>query len=274
MNGGPPDTVSKQKNAMFTIDTLKGRVALITGGGTGIGYEIATTYARLGASVMLIGRNEERVLEAARAINESGGHAAACRADVRNYDDVAAAVQTTVQQFGALDILVNNAAGNFACPTAELSPRGWKTVIDIDLNGTFHGCHAAYPHLKKSTFGGNIISIITMLGVSGWPNAAHAGAAKAGILSLSRTLAVEWGPDKIRVNTISPGPIGDTEGTKRMHIDTGRGELEMKKTALGRFGLKSEIANAAVFLASDLASYVTGENLIVDGGRWLKYVAA
>ena len=182
-------------------------------------------------------------------------------------------MQATLQRFGGLDVLVSNAAGNFVCPTAELSPRGWKTVIDIDLNGTFHCCHAAYPYLKMSSQP-SIISIITMLGVTGWPAAAHAAAAKAGILALSRTLAVEWGADKIRVNTISPGPIGDTEGVRKMHIETGRGELEMKKTALGRFGQKADIANAAVYLASDLATYVTGENLIVDGGRWLKYVAA
>ncbi|WP_175839126.1 SDR family oxidoreductase [Burkholderia anthina] len=259
---------------MFTNDTLKGRVALITGGGTGIGLEIANTYARLGASLMLVGRNEERVQAAAQAINESGGKAMARRADVRNYDDVKAAVDATVENFGSLDVLVNNAAGNFVCPTAELSPRGWQTVIDIDLNGTFHGCHAAYPHLKASAHGGSIISIITMLGVTGWPGAAHASAAKGGILSLSRTLAVEWGGDNIRVNTISPGPIGDTEGVRRMYEESGRGELEAKKTALGRFGKRVDIANAAVYLASDLACYVTGENLIVDGGRWLKYVAA
>lgn len=259
---------------MFTNDTLKGRAALITGGGSGIGQEIATAYARLGASVMLVGRNAERVETAAGAIRAEGGNAQAFRADVRNYDELNEAVKATVSQFGALDILVNNAAGNFVCPTAELSPKGWKTVIDIDLNGTFHGCHAAYPYLKASAYGGTIISIITMLGVSGWPGAAHAAAAKAGILALSRTLAVEWGPDKIRVNTISPGPIGDTEGVRRMHIETGRGELEAKKTALGRFGRKADIANAAVYLASDLAAYVTGENMIVDGGRWLKYVAS
>ena len=259
---------------MFTNDTLKGRTALITGGGSGIGQEIATLYARLGASVMLVGRNEERVQAAAKAIHDEGGQAASRKADVRNYDDVKAAVEATVERFGSLDILVNNAAGNFVCPTAELSPNGWRTVIDIDLNGTFHGCHAAYPHLKTSAYGGSIISIITMLGVTGWPGAAHAAAAKGGILSLSRTLAVEWGADKIRVNTISPGPIGDTEGVRKMYLEGGRGELEEKKTALGRFGRKEDIANAAVYLASSVASYVTGENLIVDGGRWLKYVAA
>lgn len=259
---------------MFTDDTLAGHIALITGGGTGIGLEIATAYARLGASVMLVGRNEERVQAAAKALNSEGGMAAAAKCDVRNYDEVKAAIAATVARFGSLDILVNSAAGNFVCPSSELSPNGFRTVIDIDLNGTFHGCHAAYPHLKASKHGGSIISIITMLGVTGWPGAVHAAAAKGGILSLSRTLAVEWGGDGIRVNTISPGPIGDTEGVKRMYIESGKGDLEAKKTALGRFGAKADIANAAVFLASDLAQYVTGENLIVDGGRWLKYVAA
>lgn len=258
---------------MFTNDTLKGRTALVTGGGSGIGLEIATTYAKLGASVMILGRNRERLDAAVESIGGEGGIIASCVADVREYEQVAAAVKATVERYGALDILVNNAAGNFVCPTAELSPKGWRTVIDIDLNGTFYCCHAAYPHLKASQHGGSIISIITMLGVTGWPQAAHASAAKGGILSLSRTLAVEWGADRIRVNTISPGPIGDTEGVRRMYIETGQDDIQKKRTALGRFGRRIDIANAAVYLASDLAGYVTGENLIVDGGRWLKYVA-
>ncbi|ODT38280.1 MAG: short-chain dehydrogenase [Lautropia sp. SCN 70-15] len=259
---------------MFRVDTLKGRVAFITGGGGGIGLEIASCYARLGASVAIAGRNEERLQSGLERLRADGGDAIALRADVRNYEELKAAIDAAVAKFGGLDILVNNAAGNFHCPTAELSPNGWRTVVDIDLNGTFYGCHAAYGHLRRSRFGGSIISIITMLGLSGWPGAAHAAAAKAGILSLSRTLAVEWGGDNIRVNTISPGPIGDTEGVKRLYVDTGREDLERRKTALGRFGKKQDIANAAVFLASDLAGYVTGENMIVDGGRWLKYVAA
>lgn len=259
---------------MYSSDTLKGRVALITGGGTGIGLEIATAYAKLGASVMIVGRNEERVQAAANTLTDQGFIAAARKTDVRNYDEVKATVEATVEHFGALDILVNNAAGNFVCPTAELSPNGWRTVIDIDLNGTFYGCQAAYPHLKASKFGGSIISIVTMLGVTGWPQAAHAAAAKGGIISLSRTLAVEWGDDNIRVNTISPGPIGDTEGVRKMYIEQGNGDREARKTALNRFGRKEDIANAAVYLASDLGNYVTGDNVIVDGGRWLKYVAS
>jgi 2,4-dienoyl-CoA reductase [(3E)-enoyl-CoA-producing], peroxisomal len=255
---------------MFASDTLRDRTALITGGGTGIGLEIASTFARLGSSVMLAARNLERVEAAAAMIRDAGGRAAAIKADVRNYDEVSAAVEATVQQFGSLDILVNNAAGNFLCPTAELSPNGWKTVIDIDLNGTFYGCRAAYPYLKASKHGGSIISIITTLGVTGWPGAAHAGAAKAGILSLSRTLAVEWGPDNIRVNTICPGPIEDTEGVRRLYIETGNAGAAKLSTALGRLGLKADIANAAVYLTSSLSAFVTGDNLIVDGGRWLK----
>lgn len=259
---------------MFASDVLKDRVALITGGAGGIGLEIATTYARLGARVVVASRSQERLDGAVASLAAEGLRIHAVRTDVRNYEEVQNAIETTVTQQGGLDILVNNAAGNFHCPTAELSPNGWRTVIDIDLNGTFYGCHAAYKHLKASRHGGCIISITTMLGLSGWPGAAHAGAAKAGIISLSRALAVEWGGDNIRVNTISPGPIGDTEGVRRLYQETGREELERRKTALGRFGQKTDIANAAVYLASDLGGYITGENMVVDGGRWLKYVAA
>src|SRR5690606_24270134 len=174
---------------MFVAEMLKGRVAFITGGAGGIGLEIATMYGRLGATVVLASRNQERLDSAVAALASESINVAAFRTDVRNYEELKSAIDNTVDRFGALDILVNNAAGNFYCPTAGLSPNGWRTVIDIDLNGTFYGCHAAYEHLKRSSFGGSIISIITMLGVSGWPGAAHAGAAKAGILSLSRTLA-------------------------------------------------------------------------------------
>ena len=206
---------------MYANNTLQGRVALVTGGATGIGLEIASEYCRLGASVVLASRNSSKLDAAVAFLSQGGGKVAAFRMDVRNPEEVAAAVEFTGDRFGSLDVLVNNAAGNFPCPTAELSPNGWRTVIDIDLNGTFYCCRAAYESLKQSKFGGSIISIITMLGVTGWPNAAHAAAAKAGILALSRTLAVEWGSDGIRVNTISPGPIGDTEGVQRMYHDTG-----------------------------------------------------
>lgn len=255
---------------MYSSDLLKGRVALVTGGGSGIGFSIAEQYLALGAKVAIVSRNADRLASAVSSLNSQGtAEIAAFPADVRNYEQVQAAVDAVVERFGSLDILVNNAAGNFFCPTAEMSSNAWRTVIDIDLNGTFHGCSVAYAHLKKSK--GCIINIITMQALSGWPGAAHAAAAKAGILSLTRTLAVEWGSDAIRVNAISPGPIGDTEGAKRIYEERGRADQERSRVALGRFGKKQEVANVAAFLASDLASFVTGENLIVDGGRWLKY---
>ena len=266
----------------MSID-FHGRVAIVTGAGGGLGKQHALALAKRGAKVLVNDLGGARdgsggsatAAEAVVAeIRAAGGEAIANGASVTDFAAVQAMVQQAMAAWGRVDILVNNAAGNFVCPTADLSPNGWRTVIDIDLNGTFYGCQAAYPHLKASVHGGSVISIITMLGVSGWPGAAHAAAAKGGILALSRTLAVEWGNDQIRVNTISPGPIGDTEGVRRMYIESGRGDLEAKKTALGRFGRTADIANAAVYLGSDLSAYVTGENLIVDGGRWLKYVAA
>lgn len=260
---------------MFASNLLEGKVAFITGGATGIGLEIARLFAKLGAKVAIASRKEDNLESARKEITgQTGAPVAAFKTDVRDYAQVKDSIARTVQQYGSLDILVNNAAGNFPCPTAELTPNGWRTVIDIDLNGTFHCCHAAYDALKASRFGGSIISITATQGFMGWPGAAHAASAKAGIIALSRTLAVEWGSDQIRVNNISPGPIGDTEGVRKLYEQQGLGELQRRRTALGRFGEKLDIANAAAFLASPLAGYMTGADLIVDGGRWLKYVAA
>jgi NAD(P)-dependent dehydrogenase (short-subunit alcohol dehydrogenase family) len=148
-----------------------------------------------------------------------------------------------------------------------MSPNAWKVVIDIDLNGTFHCARAAYPELKKSSHGGRLIAISTTRALEGWPGCAHAGAAKAGIMSLMRTLASEWGPEGIRCNTIAPGAIGDTEGVKRIYEDQGAAARELSSVPLGRFGSVNDIAQAAVFLCSDAGAYVTGADLVVDGGR-------
>jgi len=258
----------------YAAGLLKGRVAFITGGATGIGFGIARHYVRLGANVAIASRNQANLDQAVERLAEEGaGEAIALRTDVRTYDEVRDSIGKCVKRFGALDILVNNAAGNFLCPTAKLSPNGWRTVLDIDLNGTFYCCHAGYEALKASVGGGCIISIASTQSFTGWPNTAHAAAAKAGIISLSRTLAVEWGPDNIRVNTISPGPIADTEGVRRLYEQSGMAEVQRRRVALGRYGSVQDIGNAAVFLASPLANYVTGADFIVDGGRWLNYVA-
>lgn len=255
--------------SVFAPGLLEGRTALVTGGATGLGFAIASAYAGLGARVVIAGRKQENLDTALADIRAAGGKAEAVQTDVRHLDQVEAAVAAAIGPSGALDILVNSAAGNFFCPTEDLSPNGWRTVVDIDLNGTFLACKAAFGALKTSDHEGRIISIVTTLGPMGWPGQAHAGAAKAGILSLSRALAVEWAPHKIHVNTISPGPIGGTEGVRKLYEDRGALEQQLRRVALGRLGEPDDIANAAVYLASPAGNFITGADIIVDGGRWL-----
>ena len=259
---------------VFAPDLLRDRVALVTGGGSGLGFAIAREYAVLGAACVLVGRRPERLEDAAAQIRAEGGRALACVGDVRDFGQMEAAVRTTEASFGALDILVNSAAGNFFCPTKDLTPNGWRTVVDIDLNGTFLCCKAAFGALSASKFDGRVISIVTTLGPAGWPGQAHAGAAKAGILSLSRALAIEWAQYRIHVNTISPGPIAGTEGTRKLYEQRGMAELQARRVALGRLGETKDIANAAVYLASPAGDFITGADLVVDGGRCLNYVYA
>jgi NAD(P)-dependent dehydrogenase (short-subunit alcohol dehydrogenase family) len=257
---------------IFAPRLLEGRVALVTGGATGLGFAIAREFARLGACTAIVSRKQENLDRAVAEITAARGTAMAVQTDVRQYDQVENAVKAVTAAYGGLDILVNSAAGNFFCPTEQLSPNGWRTVVDIDLNGTFLCCKAAFEALKQSQFEGRIISIVTTNGPLGWPGQAHAGAAKAGIVSLSRALAVEWARHKIHVNTISPGPIAGTEGVNRLYEKRGQAELQIKRVALGRLGDPLDIANAAAYLASPAGNYITGADLIVDGGRWLNYV--
>ena len=251
----------------FSTDALAGRVAVITGGGGGIGFGIAKAFVAAGAKVVIASRNQERLDTAATELRAMGGDVTTVQADVRNYDDVAGIVKTTLDTYGALDVMIANAAGNFVVPAAEMSPNAWKTVVDIDLNGTFYCARAAHGALKDSKFGGRFIAISTTRALEGWPGCAHAGAAKAGIMSLIRTLTGEWGKDGIRCNTIAPGAIGDTEGVKRIYEDAGRKANELSSIPLGEFGKTVDIANAAVFLCSDAGAYVAGADLVVDGGR-------
>jgi NAD(P)-dependent dehydrogenase (short-subunit alcohol dehydrogenase family) len=251
----------------FTVDALAGRVALITGGGSGIGFGIAKAFAQTGAKLVLASRNVDRLNSAVEELKNLGAEVIAVQADVRNYQDVEQVVEKAIETFGSLDIVVANAAGNFVVPAAEMSVNAWRVVVDIDLNGTFFCAKASYSALKESAFGGRFIAISTTRALEGWPGCAHAGAAKAGIMSLMRTLSSEWGKDGIRCNTIAPGAIGDTEGVKRIYEDSGRKELELSSIPLGEFGKTADIANAAVFLCSDAGSYITGADIVVDGGR-------
>ena len=251
---------------IFAEKILNGRVALVTGGGTGITGGVARALAEAGAGVALVSRKLEHLQPAAETINANGGDAIAVAADVREPEAVAAAIATTIDRFGKLDIVVNGAAGNFLCAAEELSPNGFGTVVDIDLKGTFNVCRAAFAELKKNR--GQILNISATLHYLGTPMQLHVSAAKAGVDALTRNLAVEWGRHGIRVNAIAPGPIGDTEGMKRLVPEPIKEKLR-QQIPLQRFGEIADIEKAAIFLCSDAASYINGAVLVVDGGHWL-----
>ena len=261
-------------NSIFRDGILGGRVAFVTGGGTGITGGVARALAEAGANVALVSRSIEHLEPAAAAINEARradstdgeAFAVAIAADVRDPDQVQQAIAATVERFGKIDIVVNGAAGNFLCKAEELSPNGFGTVVDIDLKGTFNVCRAAFDQLKQNR--GQILNISATLHYLGTPMQLHVSAAKAGVDALTRNLAVEWGRYGIRVNVIAPGPIGDTEGMKRLVPEPIKEKLK-QRIPLGRFGMIEDIENAAVFLCSDAATYINGAVLVVDGGHWL-----
>ena len=254
----------------YAPDTLTGKTAIVTGGATGIGSFIVRKLGLLGASVGIVSRKEENLKAAAEKFAaEDGINVLWRRGDVRDPESIKTAIDSLTNEMGGLDVLVCNAAGNFICPTEDLSPNGWRTVIDIDLNGTFNCCQSALAHLKTAQDGGRIISISATAANHGWPTAAHAGAAKAGIQNLMKSLAVEWGVYGIRANWISPGPIAGTEGVDRLIIAQGIAEQVKQQIPLGTFGEGEDIANAVVYLASETGKYVSGTELAVDGGaQW------
>lgn len=251
---------------VFAPDILQGKVAFVTGGGTGITGGIAAAFARHGAKLAISSRKEENLLPMKQAIESAGGECLAVPADVRDYASVEAAISATLERFGRIDIVVNGAAGNFLCAAKDLSANGFGTVIDIDTKGTFNVCRAAYESLRQSS--GQILNISATLHYLATPMQIHVSAAKAGVDAITRNLAVEWGREGIRVNGIAPGPIEDTEGMKRLLPEPLKDKLA-RKIPLGRFGRIADIENAALFLVSDAASYINGVTLVVDGGHWL-----
>jgi len=253
-------------STIFSNNILRGKVAFVTGGGTGITGGVARALSEFGASVALVSRKIDNLLPAAQLINENGGTAIAVAADVRNPSEVEAAIAKTVEEFGKIDVVINGAAGNFLCKAEELSPNGFGTVVDIDLKGTFNVCRAAFEQLKANQ--GQILNISATLHYLGTPMQLHVSAAKAGVDALTRNLAVEWGRHGIRVNGIAPGPIEDTEGMKRLVPEPIKEKLK-KGIPLGRFGRITDIETAALFLCSDAANFINGVTLVVDGGQWL-----
>jgi 2,4-dienoyl-CoA reductase [(3E)-enoyl-CoA-producing], peroxisomal len=251
---------------VFRDGVLAGHVALVTGGGTGISRGIAHAFARFGADVCIISRKQDVLDKTAAELHEATGRAVlGIAADVREPEAVARAVAQTVERFGKLDTLVNGAAGNFLAPAAGLSPNGFRTVIEIDLCGTFNASRAAFEHLRASG-NGLVLNISATLHYHGTPLQIHASAAKAGVDAITTNLAVEWGRFGIRSCGIAPGPIGDTEGMKRL-APGDIGEKARATIPAARFGTIEEIAAAAVFLRSPAAAYVSGHVMVVDGGQ-------
>jgi NAD(P)-dependent dehydrogenase (short-subunit alcohol dehydrogenase family) len=252
--------------SVFVEGLLRGQVAWVTGGGSGIGAGIAVRLAKQGAKVALLGRTPEKLTAVAKIIEDAGGEAMTLPCDVRQAALLDAAVSQIVQKWGRLDILVNSAAGNFLSPAASLSANGFRAVIDIDLCGTFNACRAAFPHLEKN--GGNIVNITATQANVPTPLQCHAGAAKAGIEKLTRDLALEWARMKIRVNAVAPGPIEGTEGMTRLAPGDAAESLR-KRVPLGRWGNVEEICEAVTFLVSPAGAYVTGATFLIDGGTSL-----
>jgi peroxisomal 2,4-dienoyl-CoA reductase len=251
--------------SVFRENLFSGKVALVTGGATGIGRGIALALAQHGADLAIASRNQDNLQTAARQIVESTGRRCLpIVADVRQPEAVNSAVNRVVTELGSLELLVNNAAGNFFCPSANLSPNGFGTVVDIDAKGTWNVSRAVYDAWQKD-HGGQILNISATLHHGGTPGQAHVAAAKAAVDALTRTLAVEWGPQDIRVNAIAPGPIGDTEGVRRLLP----GEAAEKLRAAiptRRLGSIEDIVNLALFVLSEGGANVNGAILVCDGG--------
>lgn len=255
------------RTSVFRDRLLEGKVAFVTGGGSGINLAIARRYAEHGAKVALLGRTREKLDAAVEEITRAGGVARAEAADVRDVAAVQAALSNTRATFGEIDLLVCGAAGNFPAAAIGMSPNGFKSVVDIDLLGTFNVCRLAYEHLRKP--GASILNISA--GQASQPAAfqAHVCAAKAGVDMVTRVLAIEWGPEGVRVNSIAPGPIEGTEGMQRITPDEASKQRLEAAIPLRRYGRKDEIADLALFLASPAAAYITGAVMVCDGGQSL-----
>lgn len=250
-------------DGVFKDGLLAGKVAFVTGGSSGINLGIAERFVKAGAKVVINGRNVEKLEGAVKEL-QAHGTAMGVPADVRDYAAVEKAFQQAREAYGELDILVCGAAGNFPAPVLGMSSNGFKAVMDIDVLGTFNACRAAFEHLRKP--GAAVINISAPQAFLPTAMQAHVCAAKAGVDMLTRVLAIEWGGAGVRVNAISPGPIDETEGMKRLAPSDAAREKIIQSLPMQRMGAKADISNLALFLASDAASYITGSVMLCDGG--------
>lgn len=248
---------------------LKGKVAFVCGGTRGMNLEIAKAYAQAGAAVTVMSRDEERTENAAQEIRDLGGQALGLAGDARDYDRVEEIVKETAETFGPLDLVVAGQAGNFPAPALGMSSNGFKTIIEIDLIGTFNVFRASFEHLTKP--GASLLAITAPEAVRPLPMQSHVCAAKAGVNMVVKVLALEWGPAGVRVNGLSPGPIEGSWGMENLFATSPEmKDMITESVPLKRWGTFEDVAKTALFLATDAASYITGTILEVDGGVTIK----
>uniref|UniRef100_A0A3S5HLW3 2,4-dienoyl-CoA reductase [(3E)-enoyl-CoA-producing] n=1 Tax=Nephromyces sp. MMRI TaxID=2496275 RepID=A0A3S5HLW3_9APIC len=254
----------------FAPNCFKNKIIVITGGGSGIGKAIALKFMQLGGSTAILSRNKIKLKKTAEELELStGGRCMYIGVDVRDYEGVSTAIDAVLSEFGTIDVLVNCAAGNFLSTAEKLSLKGFRTVMEIDCYGCFILSHLVFKKVFKY-YGGCIVNISMTLHYTGALLQTHAGAAKGAIDSMTRHLAVEWGPYNVRVNGVAPGPIGGTEGMARLDPSGGGGlDLLTRTVPLQRLGTGEDVANAVAFLSLREASYITGTTVVVDGGQWL-----
>ncbi|KAL4617910.1 peroxisomal 2,4-dienoyl-CoA reductase isoform X1 [Arapaima gigas] len=254
---------------IYSPELLKDKVAFITGGGSGIGFRTAEILMRHGCDTAIGSRNLEKLKQASNKLTAATGrHCLPLAMDVRKPETIAAATEEALKEFGKIDILVNNAAGNFLCPATSLSFNAFRTVMEIDTMGTFNTSKVVYEKWFKD-HGGCIVNISATLGYKGQALQVHAGSAKAANDAMTKHLAVEWGPSGVRVNSLAPGPISGTEGYRRLGGLGAQTNGMFESIPLQRAGNKTEMAHGVLFLASRASSYVTGACLVADGGSWL-----
>lgn len=255
---------------MFEPTLLKDHVAVVTGGGTGIGLAIARRLGSLGAHIAIASRNSQHLEQGCASLREAGIDALAVQLDVRKPEQVDEMVERTVKHFGSLDLLINNAAGNFICRAEDLSPNGWNSVIGIVLTGSFYCSRAVGRYMIARKRGGAIVSVLANYVWTGSPGTIHSAAAKAGVMSMTQTLAVEWAPHGIRVNAVAPGPIEASPGAAKQLWNTQAAiDRITARVPSRRWGRPDEVADAVAFLAAPQSGFITGEVLTIDGGSWI-----
>lgn len=251
---------------------MKNKTVIVTGGSSGMGKYMAKKFSDEGANVVITGRTKEKLENVKKELMESStGDVFSVQMDVRNPEDVDRMVKETVEKYGTIDHLVNNAAGNFIVAAEDLSVNGWNSVIDIVLNGTFYCSRAVGKYWIKEDIKGSIVNMVATYAWDAGAGVIHSAAAKAGVLNLTRTLAVEWGSKyDIRVNAIAPGPIERTGGSEKLFTSEKAAKRTLQSVPLKRLGKPEEIAELAYFLFSEKAAYINGEVVTMDGGQSLK----